>query len=144
MITFTRHAILWLPVKCIDFLQVYGRIKYDRSKGIYYINYTMAQLHSNGRLPPKVKLPRRYAINICGICKVCVSKQTRVVFGGVNDDPSTPNVARIGINVPMSSTLSPDVSGTTNHEMQKSKTLVPAKTNPVLAPRLPLSMLYML
>lgn len=46
--------------------------------------------------------------------------------------------------VPISSTVSPDVSGTTNHEMQKSRTLVPAKTKPVFAPRLPLSMLYIL
>lgn len=47
-------------------------------------------------------------------------------------------------NVPISSTVSPDVSGTTNQEIQKSRTLVPAKTNPVFAPKLPLSMLYML
>lgn len=53
-------------------------------------------------------------------------------------------MVRRGINVPISSTPSPDVSGTTNHEMQKSRTLVPAKTKPVFAPRLPLSMLYML
>lgn len=48
------------------------------------------------------------------------------------------------INVPISSTPSPDVSGTTNQEMQKSRTLVPAKTKPVFAPKLPLSILYML
>lgn len=39
----------------------------------YVSNYALTLLDPNCCLPPEVKLPRRHAIYICGICEVFVS-----------------------------------------------------------------------